>query len=167
MGQRNEFEGTAVVVQSKRSPDDFVELLESKELGDGEFADGNDQLWLEESDLVVHPGRTIPDLIRSRDAIAARRGFPGETAAHGREINLPANLFLTQLAELLEPTEERAPRGPRERFAQDRFFHSGRLTDEHHFAQDRSAGNGRRQHSRTAAALEQKRDMSVEQLLFS
>ena len=70
--------------------------------------------------------------------------LPGKTATHGREINLGANLFLTQLAELLEPTEERATRSPGERFAQNRFFHARRLTDEHHFAQDKSARNGRR-----------------------
>ena len=46
-------------------------------------------------------------------------------------------------------------------------FTPGRLTDEHHFAQDRSAGNRRRQHPRTAPALEQARDMLVEQLLFA
>jgi hypothetical protein len=69
------------------------------------------------------------------------------------------------MTEFFEPTEERAAGRPGERLAQNRFSDAGRLTDEHHLAEDRSAGNRRREHSRAAPALEQTRDMLIQQLL--
>ena len=39
MGQRNQVEGAAVAAQLERAADDFVELLEGKELRDRKFAD--------------------------------------------------------------------------------------------------------------------------------
>ena len=167
MRQGNQVEGATVVPKGEGAPDHLVELLEREELRNREFADWNDELRLQEIDFVIHPGRTIPDLVRRWDAVAARWRFAGKTTADRREVNLRAHLFFTQSAELLEPAEEGAPRRPRERFAEDRFFHPGRLADEHHFAQNGSARNRWRYHPRTATALPQARDMFREQLLFA
>src|ERR1700731_40885 len=69
MGKWNQVEGATLVADLERAAYNFVELLEGNELGDGEFAHGNDQLWLEKIDLVVDPGGAIPDLIRRGDPV--------------------------------------------------------------------------------------------------
>jgi hypothetical protein len=69
------------------------------------------------------------------------------------------------MTEFGEPSKERAASSPGERLTQNWLANTGRLPDEHHPAQDRSAGNGRRQHPRAAPALEQSSDVLIEQLL--
>lgn len=139
MRERDKIEGAALVANGKRAANYFVEFFERKKLRDGEFADGDDQLGSQEIDLVVHPGRAIPNLIRRGNAIAAGRRFSGEATTNGGEINLRAHLFLGDSAELLKPAEECATRGPRKRFAEHGLFHAGCLADEHDFADDGTA----------------------------
>ena len=165
MRQRDYFEGATVAADLETAPDDFVQFFEREELRDRKFADGDDESRLQQIDLIIHPGRTIPDLVRRWNAVAARSCFPRETAAHGREINLRAHFHFVQVTEFLEPTEERPASGPREGPAEDRLFHARRLTDQHDLAQHGAARNWRRQHARTAPALEQARDMLIQQLL--
>jgi hypothetical protein len=69
------------------------------------------------------------------------------------------------VAEFVEPAEERPAGGPGEGPLQHRFFHAWRLTDEHDLAEHWPTGNRRRQHARTAPALEQARHMLIQQLL--
>ena len=166
MRQRDQVEGAAIAAQREGTPDDFSELFEGKKLGDRQFTDRDDEIRLEQVDLIIQPRRTIPDLVRRGNAIAPGGCFAGKAAANRGKINLRANLFLAHFAELLEPTEEGATGSPGEGFAEHGFFHAGRLADKHHFAQDRCAGNRRRQHPGTAPALEQERDMPIESLLF-
>ena len=71
------------------------------------------------------------------------------------------------MTKFFEPTKERAARRPGERSAEKRFFYAGRLTDDHYFAEDSSAGNRWRQHARTAPALQQARDMSIQEKLLA
>jgi hypothetical protein len=167
MRQRDYFEGATVAADLKTAPHDFVQFLEREKLRDRKFADGDDESRLEQGDLSIHPGRTIPDFIRRWNAIATRSRFPGETSTDGCEVNLRAHFRFIQVTEFFEPTEEGAARRPGEGPAQDGLFHSGRLADEHDFAEDWSAGNRRRQHARTAPALEQARDMLIQQLLLA
>lgn len=164
VGQRDHFEGAPVAVERERTADDFVELLESKKLRDRKFAHGNNEPRPQEIDFIVHPGRAIPDLIRRRHPVAAGGRLAGKAAADGGKINPRANLRFIQLTEFVEPSKERAPSRPGKRPAQDRLPDPWRLTDEHHLAEDRSARNGRRQHSRAAPALKQSGDVVIEQL---
>jgi len=129
MGQWDQVERAAIAAQLEGAAHDFVELFEWKKLRDRKFPDRNDKSWLEKIDLIIHPRRTIPDLVRSWNAVPTRAGLSGKTAAHSREINFRANLFLVQSAELLEPAEERSSRSPGERFTEHGLFHPGRLTD--------------------------------------
>jgi hypothetical protein len=92
--------------------------------------------FAKEIDFVVHPRRTIPDLIGRGNSIAARGRLAGKTAADGGEVNLSAHLFFAHSAKLLEPAKQSAARGPRERFAENRLFHTRRLADEHDLAED-------------------------------
>ena len=165
MGQWNQVECATVATQPERAAYDFVERLESKKLRDRKFADRDDELWLQEIDFIIHPARAIPDLVRHRNAVAARGRLAGKAAADRGEVNLRAHLHFTQMTEFIEPTEERAASRPSERLAQNRFSYSRRLTDEHRLAEDRSAGNRWRQHPRAAPTLEQAHDMLIQQLL--
>jgi hypothetical protein len=165
MRQRDYFEGATVAADLEASPDDFVQLFEREELRDRQFTDGNDEARSQQIDLPIHPRRTISDFVWRWNAIATRGRFPGETSADRREVNLRADFRLIQVAEFLEPTEEGAACGPCEGPAQHGLFHSGRLTDEHDLAENRAAGNRGWQHARTTPALEQVRDMLIEQLL--
>src|SRR5438105_4308336 len=103
MREGDKIEGAALVANGKRAPNYFVEFFEWKKLRDGEFADGDDQRGSQEIDLVVHPGRAIPNFIRRGNAIAAGRRFSGEATTNGREINFRAHLFFGHSAELLTP----------------------------------------------------------------
>ncbi len=116
-------------------------------------------------DFIIHPGRAIPDLVRRRHSVAARGRLAGKAAADRGKINPRANLHFIQMTEFVEPSEECAASRPGERLAQNRLSHPRRLADEHHLAEDRSAGNGRRQHPRAAPALEQSGDVLIQQLL--
>ena len=165
MGQWDYVKRATVPPQLEGAAYDFVELLESKKLCDRKFAHRDDELWLQELDFIIHPARAILDLFRRRNAVAARGGFSGKAAADRGEVNLRAHLYFTQVTEFVEPIEESAASGPGERLAQNRLSDAGRLTDEHHLAEDRSAGNRRRQHPRAAPALEQARDMLIQRLL--
>src|SRR5687767_13174833 len=106
MRQRNQVETAAVKAKRKGASDDFVELLEREELGNRELTDRNNELGLEKVDLVIHPGGTIPDLVRPRHAIAASRVFARKAATNCREIDLGADLFLAHGAELPEPAKK-------------------------------------------------------------
>ena len=142
-----------VAMQPEGPAYDFVELRENKKLGDRKFADRNDELWSQKVDFIIHPARTIPNLIRRRNPVAVRGRLAGKTAADGGKVNPRAHLRFTQMTEFFEPTEERAASRPGEWLAQNRFSDTGGLTEEHHLAEDRSAGNRRRQHPRATAAL--------------
>jgi hypothetical protein len=167
MRKRYQIEGSSFVTYSERPADDFIEFFEWKKLSDGEFADGNDEIGLEQIDLIVHPARAISNFVRAGNSVATRGSFTREAATDGREVNRRANLILVHPTKFAEPTEESAPGCPGKRFPEDRFFHARRLTDQHHPAQDGSAGDWRRQHPRATAALPQQRDVLLEQLLFA
>src|SRR5258708_2079715 len=146
MGERNQIEDATFVADLERATDNFIEFFEGEKLGDGEFTYGNDQIWLEKVDLIVHPGGAIPDLVRRRDSVATCAIYPGKTAADGRKINRSAHLFLGHSAKLPEPSKKGAARSPGEGFSKHRLFYARRLADEHDFAEDGATGNGRWQH---------------------
>src|SRR4051812_239292 len=69
--QRYQIESATLVADGEGAADDLVEFFEGQELGDGQFADGNDEVRLKQIDLVVHPTRAVADFIRRRNSIAA------------------------------------------------------------------------------------------------
>src|SRR3982751_4663918 len=100
MRQWNKIERAAFLADGEAAADDFIELLEGKELRDSQFANGNDEGGSEEVDFVVHPGGAVSDFVRSWDAVAACRRFSRETTTDRGEVNLSANLFFSHAAEL-------------------------------------------------------------------
>src|ERR1700730_1215206 len=143
MRQWDHIECATVATQPERPAYDFVELLESKELCDRKFAYRDDEPWLQKIDFIIHPARAIPDLIRSRNAVATRGRLAGKATADRSEVCPRAHLHFAQMTEFIEPTEKGAASRPGERLAPNRFSCTRRLTDKHHLAEDRSAGNRR------------------------
>lgn len=139
MGQRDYIECAAVTAQPEGPAYDFVELFERKELSNRKFAHWDNEPWLEKINFIIHPGRAIPDLVRRRNAISTRGRLAGKAAADRGEVNPRAHLHFIQMTEFIEPAEECAASRPGERFAQNRFSYTRRLTHEHHLAEDRSA----------------------------
>ena len=162
MGQWDHIECATVTTQPEGPPHDFVELFESNKLCDRKFTDRNNELWLQKIDFIIHPARAISDFIRRRNAVATRGCLAGEAAADRGEVNPRAHLRFIQMTELAEPPKERAASRPGEGLAQNRFSDAGRLADEHHLTENRSAGNWRGQHPRAASTLEQARDMLIQ-----
>ena len=117
MRQWNQIEPMVRAFDIKFPTNHFFQFLAADELGDGEFADGNDQLRLEEIDFIVHPRRAIPDFVGRGNSVTSGSSLAGKTATDRGEINLGADLFFVHAAKLLEPTEERPARCPREWFS--------------------------------------------------
>jgi hypothetical protein len=151
-----------VTTQPEGPPHDLVEFLEGNKLCDRKFTDGDDELWSEKIDFIIHPAGAIPDFIRRRNAVAARGCLAGEAAADRCKINPRAHLCFVQMTELVEPPKEGAASRPGERLAQNRFPDARCLADEYYLTENRSAGNWRGQHPRAASALEQARDMLIQ-----
>lgn len=61
MGQGNQVERTARVIDGKRTADEFVELVEWNELGDGEFANRDDELRRKDFEFAAQPVGAIGD----------------------------------------------------------------------------------------------------------
>ena len=139
MGQWDHVECATVATQLEGPAYDFVKLLARNKLSDRKFAHGDDEPWLQEINFTIQPGRAILDLIRCRNAVSTRGRLAGKAAADCGEVNLRAHFYFTQMTEFIEPTEKCAAGRPGERLSQNRFSNTRRLTDEHHFAEDRSA----------------------------
>jgi hypothetical protein len=136
-------------------------------LHDRQSADGNNETRLQNPNLIIHPQRTVTNLIRCWDAVGAAGVFAGETTADRGEIDLRSNGGFVHSAKLFEPTEERFAGGVRKRSFQCRFPWTGRLPDDHHIAHDRATGYRRGLHAWTAAAAKKRPYMFVESILGS
>src|SRR4030095_13478431 len=115
-------------------------------------------------DFIIHPGRAVANLVRSRNAICTARILSRKTPADRGEINFRPNSGFVHPTEFFEPTKKGLAGGMRERSLQNRFPRSRRLTNNHDVAHDCAAGDRRRFHSRAAAAAKQLCDMSVQEL---
>jgi hypothetical protein len=159
MGQRNQIENSVITFNDKFSTDDVFKFFKRNELADGESADRDDQARTKNLEFIVHPGRAIPNFLRAWDPVGPTKGLARETAANGREINSRAHYRFIHSAKLFEPSKQGLTGGMREWAFQYWFTHPRRLTDQHHFANNGTAGDWRRQHTRATAALNQSCNM--------
>ena len=88
MRQRNEVEAEARMYDAEFAANYVFQSCTVYKLPDRQTADGNDEMWLQNPDLIVHPRRAVPNLIRRRDTVGAAGIFARETSADGGEINL-------------------------------------------------------------------------------
>ena len=124
---------------SKFAANYVFQLCTVDELHDRQSADGNNETRLQNPNLIIHPQRTVANIIRRRDAIAAPGIFARETTADGGEIDLRSNGGFVHSAKLFEPTEKCFAGSVRKRSFQCRFSRTGRLPNNHHIADDRAS----------------------------
>ena len=109
------------------------------ELHDRQSADWNNETRLQNPNLIIHPQRTVANLIRCWNAVGAAGILPGETAANGGKIDLRPNSGFVHSAKLFEPTEKCFAGSVRKRSFQHWFPGTGRLPNEHYVAHYRAA----------------------------
>jgi hypothetical protein len=139
MRQRNQVEAVARMHYSKFVANYVFQFCAVDESHDRQSADGNDETRLQDPNFIIHPHRTVANLIWCRDAVGAAGILAWETAANGGEINLRSDGGFVHPAKLFEPTEERFAGRVRKRSFQYRFSRTGRLADDHYIAYDRAA----------------------------
>jgi hypothetical protein len=166
MGQGYEIEGGALAFNDELATYDGFEFVEDDELGDGEFAHRNDQTRAQDFELIVHPRRTIGNLLRTRHPISPTRCFAGKTADNGSEINSCSHGRFTHPAEFFEPAKQRFARGVSEGTFECRLTPTRSLPDDHDFAHDRATGDGRWNNSRATAASSQFPDVFAQARLL-
>jgi hypothetical protein len=149
------------------SANHFLQFFAVDELHDSQPADGNDETWLQDLNLITHPRRTVANLIRRRHAISTAGIFPRKTPTDCCEINFRSNSGLIHPAEFFEPSEERFASSMCKRPLQNRFPRTGRLANDHDVAHNCAAGYRRRLHARAAPAEKQRCHMLVESSLES
>src|SRR5258708_24202494 len=134
MRQRNEIKALSGAMRAKLATDNLLQLCEFDKLRDRESANRNDETWFQNFDLFVHPGRTVANFVRRRDAISPAGRFAGKAATDGGEVNGGSHGSFVHSAELLEPAEEGLPSRMRERPFKSRLARHGRLPNYHHHA---------------------------------
>lgn len=152
MGQRDAIGFASAVGDAKGATDGVVQWCDRQELGDGEFADRENEFRLEKGELAFEPGGAVGDFDRCGDAVAAFGAFAGETAADGGEVDAVANLVLGPAESLVEPFEEGFAGGPGEGAAEDGLLVAGGLADQDDAGDGGASDDGRRNHAGTAAA---------------
>lgn len=105
MRQRNKIDNDAGAFGSELSANYVVESLEGKELRDGEAANRNGQARTQQPEFIVHPSRTIADLIGRGNTIATTGRFPGKTSADGGKIDRRSYAVFIHAAEFFEPAK--------------------------------------------------------------
>jgi len=139
MRQGNQVEAVVCMHDAKFAANHVLQSSAVDELHDRQSAHRNNETWLQNPNLVIHPQRTVANLIWCWNAVGAAGIFARETAADGGEIDLRSNGGFIHSAKLFEPTEERFAGRVRKRPFQRRFPRTGRLTNDHHIAHDRAA----------------------------
>lgn len=162
MRKRNYVEAMSGTLNTKFAADHFFQLRAIDELRDSQPADRNDEARPQNFDFIIHPGRAVANLVRSRNTICAARIFSGKTPADGGEINLRSNCGFVHPAEFFEPTKKCLAGSMRKRSLQNRFSGAGRLTDDHYVADNCAARDWRRFHARATTTPQQCVHMLIE-----
>jgi hypothetical protein len=136
MRQRNQIETVARMFDTKFAAYYIFQSSTLGKLQDRQAADRNYEARLQNPNLIIQPQRTVANLIRCWDAVAAAGVFARETAADGRKIDFRSHGGFVHSAKLFEPPEERFAGSVRKRSFQRRFARTGRLADNHHIAHD-------------------------------
>jgi hypothetical protein len=167
MRQGNYLKAVPGACDPEFSANHFLQFFAVDELHDSQPADGNDETWLQDLNLIVHPRRTVANLIRRRHAISTAGIFPRKTPTDCCEINFRSNSGLIHPAEFFEPAEKSFTCGMREWPLQSWLSGTGRLANDHDVAHNCAAGYRRRFHAWAATAEKQRRHMLVESSLES
>jgi hypothetical protein len=160
MRQRNQVEAVVRMDDPKFAANYVFQFCTVDELHDRQSTDGNNETRLQNSNLIIHPRRTVANLIWCWNAVGASGIFAGETTADGGEIDLRSNGGFIHSTKLIEPTEECFAGRVRKRPFQRWFPRTGRLPNDHYIAQDRAAGHRCGLHPWAATTSQQAPDMT-------
>ena len=161
MGQRNKIEDVFGATSAKLAADHLLQFRALDELPDCQSPDRNNQTRLKNFDLFVHPGGAIENFVWRRHAVGAAGRFSRETSTYRRKINFGSHGGFVHPAKFLEPAEKCLPSRMCEWAFQSGLARTGRLSNQHHLADNRATGHWRRFHSRTTPASNQPRNMSI------
>ena len=162
MRQRNEIKRVTIASYGETTTNNAIQFPDRNKLRDRQFAYRNDKAWTQDLHFIVQPRTAIANLFRARHAISTGGIFSGETATDSGKVNLRAHLRFRHSAKIAKPVEECAPRCPHERSRKNGFFYPGRLSDENYPAENRSTRHRRRNHPRTAPALQKVSDVLIQ-----
>lgn len=138
MRQWDEVEPNAGAFYPKFAANDSFETWARDKLGDGESANRDNELGLQDSDFFVHPERAIANFIRTWNAISAGSGLARETSADGGEVDAGPNSGLVQSTKALQPLKQGSAGGMRKWSSQHRLPWAGRLSHQHDLADQRT-----------------------------
>src|SRR4029078_6807738 len=139
MRQWSQIEAVVRIDDLKFTSDYEFQLRTVDKLHDRQSANGNDETRLQNANFIIHPQRTVANLIRRGHAVGASGVFSRKTTADGGEIYLRSSGGFVHSAKLFEPAEERFARRVRKRTFQRRFSRTRRLPNDHHVTHDRAA----------------------------
>src|SRR6266480_4698581 len=167
MRKWNHVEVVPGTLNAKFAADYFFQLRAIDELRDSQPADRNDETRPQNFDFMSHPGRTVANFVRSRNAISAARIFSGKAAADRCKINFGTDGSLIHPTEFFEPPKKSLASCVRKRSLQHRLPWTGGLTYDHYIAHDCAARDRRGLHARATTAAQQCRHMLIELSLNS
>jgi len=152
VGQGNQVELVSDVGDAEGLADDGIQLLQRHELFDGEFADGQDKLRLEDFDLTMQPGGAIADFVGRRDTVAAGGFLSWKTATDGGHVDGGTENLFRHAGGFVKPAEQGFAGGPGKGTTEERFLVAGGLADEDDFAEHGAAADDGSVHLRAEAA---------------
>src|SRR3954447_1080794 len=121
MRQGNQIEAVVRMDDPKFTSDYEFQLRTVDKLQDRQSANGNDETRLQNANFVIHPERTVANLIWCWDAVGASGVFSRKTTADCGEIHFRSDGGFVHSAKLFEPAEERFARRMRKWAFQRRF----------------------------------------------
>jgi hypothetical protein len=139
MRQWNQVEAVARTHDAKFAANHVLQLCAVDELHDRESPDGDDEARLQNSNLIIHPQRTIANFIWRWHAVRPAGIFARETTAYCGEIDLRPNSGFAHSAKLFEPAEECFASRMGKRAFQRWFPRTRRLSNYHYVAHDGAA----------------------------
>lgn len=133
----------AAIRDPKFLPDRFNPRALAEELPDGLFANRQHQRRAQPLKRPLQAGRAIRDFLWRGHPVAAARTLARKTATPRRKVDPVSRLLLRPTERIVQPSEKRASRRPRERPAELRLLVPRRLTAPHNATHGRAPGDGR------------------------
>lgn len=105
MRKRDEIEGKAFILDDEPATNDAIEFVHDDEPGNGKSANGNNESRTQDLQLIVHPGRTIRNLLRRWHAIGPAGCFSGKTTDDSSEVDSRTHRRFIHCAPLFKPAK--------------------------------------------------------------
>lgn len=147
------------IVDTEAAPNRLIHGPVAEKLGEGQFADRQDQRGLQQAHLRLQPMCTGFDLYRGRNTVPTLGFLPRKTTANSRKVETLPDLVFSPTESRGKPLEEGLARGPRKGAPEEGLLVSGSLTNKQHGAGHRTPNHDRLVHGGTTLAGAQARQM--------